>query len=151
VRLLYDMLKAHKGLANYSEILTAVTEVQSRLMSAQAAALTSQEREATLAQRIRELEKEVAELKDWRREAERYRLINLTWRIPVYSLKPGMENGEPAHYLCANCFARSQKSFLQRGPGLLTMSCAQCNSVFHGISPRTTEAGGGSAQKTNKK
>jgi hypothetical protein len=71
-RLLMDMVKAHETLANFHELVSAVSEVTAKLMSAQTAALLSQETQAALTERIRELEKEVAELKEWKREAERY-------------------------------------------------------------------------------
>ena len=71
-RLLMDMVKANETLANVHELVAAVSEVNAKLMSAQTVALLSQETQAALTERIRELEKEVAELKEWKREAERY-------------------------------------------------------------------------------
>jgi hypothetical protein len=71
-RLLMDVVKANETLANFHELVAAVSEVNAKLMSAQTAALLSQEMQAALTERIHELEKEVAELKEWKREAERY-------------------------------------------------------------------------------
>jgi U3 small nucleolar ribonucleoprotein component len=78
-RLLMDMVKANETLANVHELVAAVAEVNAKLLSAQTAALLSQETQAmlheekaALTERIRELEKEVAALKEWKRETERY-------------------------------------------------------------------------------
>jgi hypothetical protein len=71
-RLLMDMVKANETLANFHELVAAVAEVNTKLLSAQTAALLSQETQAALTERIHELEKEVAVLKEWKREAERY-------------------------------------------------------------------------------
>ena len=59
----------------------AVYEVNAKLLAVQSVALESQEKQAALAQRIGELEKEIAELKDWNREAERYQLRNRSWHV----------------------------------------------------------------------
>ena len=62
-RLLMDIVKADKTLANFPELVAAVSEVNAKLMSAQTAALLSQEKQEALIERIHQLEKEVAELK----------------------------------------------------------------------------------------
>jgi hypothetical protein len=131
VRMLMDLLKANKSLANYNELVSAVSEVNADLLSAQATALTSQKNEMALIKRNSELEKEIVELKNWQREAERYQLTEVTPGIPAYVVKPGMENGEPSHALCANYFTRKQKSFLQHNAARpAQLQCAHCKSEF---------------------
>ena len=51
-------------------------------------------------------------LKDWAAEAERYEPVDVYIGTIAYMPKLGMENGEPAHWLCPNCFQQNQKSFL---------------------------------------
>lgn len=34
--------------------------------------------------------------------------------IGTYRLKEGMENGEPAHWICPNCYERGEKSLLKQ-------------------------------------
>jgi hypothetical protein len=139
-RVLWDFIKTNKQLANASELHTAVSKLNAELARAWEMTLDAQEKQSSLqeklavcAERVRQLEKELGELKDWNREAERYQLGMIAPSVPAYSLKPGMENDEPPHHLCANCFARKEKSFLQYGmPGvpLVIYRCTRCQSTF---------------------
>lgn len=111
---LFEVVKANKGLAEYNEIVSAVSEVNTKLMSATGVALTSQEKQMSLTNRVSELEKEIVELKNWNSESERYQLTELCPDITVFTLKPGMEDGEPPHKLCTACFGKRQKGYLQQ-------------------------------------
>jgi len=51
-----ELVKAAHGLANYNEFVTAVYEVNAKLMDATAVALASQEKQSSLANRVAELE-----------------------------------------------------------------------------------------------
>ncbi|MDK9716700.1 MAG: hypothetical protein OEL57_02190 [Trichlorobacter sp.] len=111
---LFEVVKANKGLAEYNEIVAAVSEVNTKLMSATGVALASQEKQVALTSRISELEKEIVKLKNWEREAERYQLTEICSGVFNLTVKPGMENGEPQHKLCTACFMKSKKGYLQR-------------------------------------
>jgi len=113
VQALGTLLKTAKELANYNEIVAAVSEVNSKLMQANGVALASQEKQSELSKRIIELENEIRELCLWDNELKRYQLKKYSPGIFVYELTPGLENGEPPHMLCANCFSKRQKSLLQ--------------------------------------
>jgi hypothetical protein len=110
---LFEVVKANKGLAEYNEIVAAVSEVNTKLMSATGVALASQEKQMSLTNRIGDLEKEIVELKNWNRETERYELSEIGTRVYAFSLKPGMEKTEPPHKLCTACFGKRQKGYLQ--------------------------------------
>lgn len=62
----------------------------------------------------RDLEAELVRLKDWAAERERYALVRLWDYSPAvaYGLLESKSNGQPAHFLCANCFDQTKKSFL---------------------------------------
>lgn len=113
IRLLMDVIKANKALANYNELVAAVSEVNADLISAQAAAVTSQRNEMMLTEQVRELKQKIVTLENWEREAERYALGEVAPHVFAYCLKPSMENGEPPHKLCANCYGKREKSILQ--------------------------------------
>lgn len=133
IRLLMDVIKANKTLANYNELVAAVSEVNAELLSAQGIALASQKSEFALSQRVGELEKEIAQLKDWDREAERYALGKIAAGVFAYCLKPGMEQGEPPHQLCANCFGKKEKSILQAEQHSILGNinrCSRCNALL---------------------
>ncbi len=124
-KILADLLKATHSLSNYSELLTAVTDVQMKLTDAIASELTSQEKQAALAEKIRGLEKQLAEVKGWEAQIQRYALFELPIKALAYALKPGMEQGEPLHYLCTSCVDKKQKSVLQpRGRMLECIICS---------------------------
>jgi hypothetical protein len=108
-----ELVKAARGLSNYSELLTAVTEVQIKLTDAIASELGSQEKQAELLERIRELEKRLSEFENWDAQIQRYELFAFETKALTYALKPGQENGQPMHYLCLPCADKRQRSTLQ--------------------------------------
>lgn len=130
-RAVSDLIQANHTLRNFNELVTAVYEVNAKLLAVQSVALTSQEKQATLTQRISELEKENMELKNWDRERERYELAEITTGMFAYRLKPGMEAGEPLHHLCANCFTKGEKAILQflSFPDKM-YRCQRCGSIM---------------------
>ena len=133
VQALGTLLKAANGLANYNEIVAAISEVNTKLMQANTVALTSQEKQAALANRISELETELRGFKNWDNEINRYELRQLAPGIFAYGLKPGQENGEPPHLLCPNCVSRHQKSLLQltdEGQSGRDYECQNCSSTL---------------------
>jgi hypothetical protein len=46
-------------------------------------------------------------------EKARYQLREVNTGVFAYVPKQGMEQGEPFHMLCANCYERGEKSILQ--------------------------------------
>lgn len=130
LNVLNNWVQAHRTLRNFNELAAAVYEVSSKLLAVQSVALEAQEKQATFAERIRELEKEIVELKNWDREKERYQLTQISGGLLAYSLKPGMEDGEPPHNLCANCYHKGEKSILQYESALSKMyRCPRCQHV----------------------
>lgn len=132
-----DLVKAAHGLANYSELLTAVTAVQEKLTDAIASVLEGQEKQALLAERVRALEKQIAEVESWEHQMQRYVLFEFPTRALVYALKQGMEQGEPVHYLCTSCADKKQKSTLQ--PNGRFLSCPVCKTS---VATRASESAG---------
>lgn len=125
----YDIAKTLKDINDRVALNTAVIDLQSQILTAQDAALGARDKETTLLERISELEKEVARFDAWEREKERYQLHKLPPGILIYRLKPGMENGEPFHEICADCFQKGEKSLLHclgQGNGLTHWKCYGC-------------------------
>jgi Zn finger protein HypA/HybF involved in hydrogenase expression len=141
VRVVTDLVKANHTLRNFNELVTAIYQVNAKLLTVQSVALESQEKQATFAQRISDLEKEIMELKNWDREAQRYQLVMVALGTFAYVPKPGMENGEPTHYLCTNCFPKGEKSILQAdsvGAQVYTYGCPRCQSKVRVATPPAT-------------
>lgn len=116
-------------------------ELQAQIFTAQQNALTAQSDQFTLLQRIRELEEQIANLKAWDAEKQRYELKRLPSGALVYTLKAEISGTEPAHEICAACYQHGRKSFLQKVPtnnarvnlGIPpTLRCQECNSEVVG-------------------
>ena len=129
-----ELVKAAHGLANYNEFVTAVYEVNAKLMDATAVALASQEKQSSLANRVAELEDELRELKNLESEAQRYQLTKFAFGGYAYSIKPGMESAEPPHYLCATCMNQRKKSILQPS-GEAFLRCSLCHEEIQIANP----------------
>ncbi|CBE68064.1 MAG: hypothetical protein F9K13_13815 [Candidatus Methylomirabilis oxygeniifera] len=123
---LMTLLKAAQHLSNYNEIVAAVSEVNAKLMQANAIALSSQEKQSLLSNRITELENQLRELNNWESESQRYQLIQFTFGGYAFCLTPGLENTEPPHYLCAACMNQRKKSILQPY-GEAFLRCSLCH------------------------
>jgi len=111
---LFEVVKANKELTEYNELNAAVGDLNAKLVSVTTVTLASQEKQAALSDKVRELENELMELKNWDREAKRYQLTELCAGVFCFVVKPGMENGEPPHKICAACFNKRQKGYLHR-------------------------------------
>ena len=107
-----EILKGLKTTADAVAINDAKIQLQGAIIEAQAGLMSAQEAQAAQLDRIRKLEQEIVQLKDWSAEAERYEPVDIYLGTIAYMPKLGMENGEPAHWLCPNCFQHRKKSFL---------------------------------------
>lgn len=133
-----DIIKGLNAANTQASINEIKIGLQERVFEAREALAAAQDAQATALHRISELEQEIVQLKDWESEKQRYQLYAIGGRAFAYVPKPGMENGEPSHWLCTNCFSRGQKSFLQfkgqdRNPSgargeTSTYSCDACRS-----------------------
>ena len=137
-----DIVQGLNAAKTEAAINSVKIDLQGHILEAQQGLFAAQEAQSTDARRIAELEQEIMRLKDWSAEKERYRLVDI-WRGTVdYTPKAGMENGEPPHWLCSNCFNHGRKSFLamqgQVGPNAV-WKCNDCKGTLT-ISARTTPA-----------
>ena len=62
-----ELVKAANKLANYNELVAAVSEVNAKLMDATVIALASQEKQSTLADEVRALKQELVKRENWER------------------------------------------------------------------------------------
>ncbi len=129
---LYELIKATQGLSNSVEVLTAVSDVQQKLMDANAAALASQEKQASLAERVRDLETQLRAVEDWQKELERYQLVEFpNSKAFALKLRVQMANGDPVHYLCKACADKKQKTTLQPIDGQLHCPQSKQHSIWY--------------------
>jgi hypothetical protein len=117
------------GLASAAKILQAlkelvggdaraqVTALYDVILSAQTSALEANIKQSAMIDRIRDLEEEICRMKAWEAEKQRYKLVSPVRGAFVFALKKDVSNGEPPHYLCANCFKQGKPSILNDLPG----------------------------------
>jgi hypothetical protein len=77
----------------------------------------------------RTLAARVAELKERKREKDRYRLAQLRAGQFAYVYAPSDDDSTPAHYICQPCMDHSsKKSVLQEGSnwGVVHLKCPSC-------------------------
>jgi len=127
----FDMAKALENIHETTVRDRAIIDLQKEILAAQAAQFSRVDS-------VRALEKEVTQLKAWDADKQRYKLTELKPGVVAYALKEGMENGEPAHKLCASCYNSGHKSFLVEAvwnPGMArVMVCHDCgwHAYIHG-------------------
>jgi hypothetical protein len=118
-----DISKGIKDIDDRARRNEAVIELQGKILSAQSA-------QAALIQSVKDLEEEVAGLKAWDADKQRYQLTEAGPGIFTYSLKEGVENGEPAHQMCTSCYQHGFKSILAAAtwnPGMArVLICNDC-------------------------
>lgn len=127
-----DITKAIVGLRDAAAIQGKVIELQGVILSAQGAAMVALGAHATLLEQASLLEKEVAQLKAWDAEKQKYHLSEVATGCFVYAVKPDSGSAEPMHSLCANCFHDGHKSILQadrKGSNDL-LQCHRCDAVI---------------------
>ncbi len=136
VQALASLLKSATQLSNYNEIVLAVSEVNMKLMQANAVALQSQEQQATLQARIRELEAQLEDTQIWRKVAEELETIQVSEGVFAYLYKQRSEPFRREKKFCTNCALQRHLSLLQetREPARQTgLLCPRCSTklVFY--------------------
>ena len=139
-----DIAKAAHGLSNYNELVAAVSEVNAKLMDATVVALASLEKQSSLASEVSDLKESLRKIENWESQMKRYSLHAFPTGALAHALQPGMENGEPMHYLCTACVDKKKKTTLQ--PNGRVLHCPECNTniYMHPHSPSPNRNKGGS-------
>jgi hypothetical protein len=127
IKTAFDIAKGLKDIDDATRRNAAVIELQEKI-------LTAQTEQLDLINRVRDLEKKVDSFETWEAEKQRYRLTQLSSGVTAYALKQGMENGEPPHFICGNCYQEHHKSILQEEhwpPACIVLVCHDCGAVLY--------------------
>lgn len=108
-----DIAKGLNAVADTVALNDAKIGLQSAILEAQSSLLAAQEAQTANLRRIEQLEQEIVRLKDWSSEKERFELKDTGQGALAYRAKKGMEQGEPSHWLCPNCYEQGRKSIMQ--------------------------------------
>lgn len=130
-----QITKAMLSIRDQAMIQSKVIELNTEILTAQSSAFAANATQTALLDQIRDLEKKIADLEAWEAEKKRYQLKDVGNGAMAFSLKPGMEESEPPHSICANCYSNGLKSILQkeiRYPGLAhVLACHSCGSDMY--------------------
>jgi hypothetical protein len=126
-----DIAIAFGNLKTMSDVQGKAIELQQIILSAQSGALAAQSQHFTLLDQIRELEKELARVKAWEEQKQRYALVSPFRGAVTYALKKESSGSEPPHWICANCYENGKKTILhasKTADGWATMACTVCKT-----------------------
>jgi len=127
-----DVAKSLLELKTLGDVQGKVIELQSAILSAQSSALSANAEQSAMVEEIRKLKEEIASVKAWESEKQRYKLAN-QWEAGgvAYALKETMANGEPPHLICTKCYQDSKKSILNPisgDKGFISYCCPVCKA-----------------------
>lgn len=118
-----DILKGVQSLQSETAKNQAVIEVQRLIIEAQQGLSVS-------VRQIEKLEADIARLKDWSAQKERYELADTGQGSLAYKLKEGVEPPEPTHWICPHCYEDGRKSILKHESLFVgraeTLVCHRC-------------------------
>lgn len=131
-----DIAKSLFQLSSSAEIKAQVIDLQNAILSAQQSAFAAQSQQSAMIQQIDDLKKEIADIKAWEKEKQRYKLMNTPWGAGgvVYGLKESCKETEAAHYICTKCYDDGRRTILQPtvgDRGFMDMTCGTCKSRIH--------------------
>ena len=141
-----DVLQAFNGVQTAIAVQEVKFTLQSLILDAQQGLFAAQEAQSADVRRIADLEQEIVRLKDWSAEKDNYELCDAGRGAMVYMPHSGMDDGQPPHWLCANCFNHGRKSLMQfkgqeRSQSLggpeANYGCDACKAAFR-VSIRVT-------------
>jgi hypothetical protein len=125
-------------------------EFQQRIIDAQAAVFEMQQEQSALTQTIRDREEEIARLKAWDAEKQKYELKDVGHGAFVYARKADAEPAEPPHWLCTNCYTHGKKSIVLRtdhsggSRNNVLWTCPECRAnvvLYFAVSPSKPTGG----------
>jgi hypothetical protein len=125
-----QIAKGLLGVRDAAMIQDKIIELQAKIPSAQQSAFAANVAQSALLERVRELETEVAEVKAWETEKQRYQLADVGLGSLAYVLKPEAQDAEPVHTICPGCYQKRKKSILQHDTelGFALLTCHECRT-----------------------
>ena len=133
---LVKIASALQGIHNATNSDAKLFDLQRAAIDTQRAVLQVNEECAALIKRTGELENEIARLRNWEAEKQKYDLVHVSPNGPVaYVQKEAVPVGKSPVYVCATCFERGKKSPLQpevRSPGnARVLVCNECGAEIY--------------------
>ncbi len=130
--LAFDLTKKFLKMKTVAEVQGIVIDLQSEILSAQNSAIAVQASQSALIAKIRDLKEEVARVKAWEEQKQRYALVHACGTV-TYALKEDCKGTEPPHWICTKCYEDGIKSILNpctHTPGAISFCCPRCKAVI---------------------
>lgn len=141
-KILRDLVKSLSDIHDSVLVNNAVLEIQQKLLEQQTSKIdiinryyaVSVEKD-TLKTEILAVKEQLAQARQFKANAKRYKLITVCPGFDVYALKESAADGEPPHWLCPQCLDNGMKGFIQASspdgfpidePGDLLLQCMCC-------------------------
>lgn len=133
IRSALDLTKAMIGLRDAEAFRAKSIELQGIIMDAYEKGIEAREAYTIQLDEIRALKTEVADLKAWGSEKEKYELKPNFGGAVAFMLKPEARGTEPPHWLCPQCYSNGKKGFLvpadHSGGIHRTYTCLECKTA----------------------
>ncbi|MBI3503810.1 MAG: hypothetical protein HY059_03140 [Proteobacteria bacterium] len=124
-----DGARALKDINDATVRQSAVIELQSSILAAQA-------EQSALVDTVRALKERITQFENWNTEKQRYELKDLGFGAFAFMLKSEERGAQPPHWICANCFSEKRVSIIQYGfAKKLTGMTWHCQSCQNQINP----------------
>lgn len=126
-----EIAKAATSLSNYNELVSAVSDVNSKLMDVTAVALASQEKQHMLMAEIKQLKDELAEINSWENESKNYVLqsVGVEKKHFAQVYKPLNSTNKANHWACVKCFA-DKKIYILNAKDRIMYKCCNCGETI---------------------
>ena len=137
LRAVSDMVVGLQNLKTTADVHAKAIELNQKILTVQQELFAAHMKETALVDEVRDLKGQIARMKDWDAEKQRYELAAPFSGCMVYALKKSASDGKTAHYLCTSCYQKGQPSILQgregrqtkEGKGHAAFICDVCGSV----------------------
>lgn len=105
IKAVLDARDKHSNLEQFITLQTEIATINTGYI-----ALTQQNQ--SLLAEIDNLKKEITNFEEWDNQKKRYKLYSPWDSAVVYAITESQSNGEPPHWICAECYNSRKRSFL---------------------------------------
>lgn len=129
-----EMVASIANAKSQADVTAKAIELQSVIIGLQSTIFDARDALAGLQEENRKLKEQAVSREDFTRDMARYTLASIRPGSVAYALTESMSQGEPPHYVCANCYQGGKKSCLScvaESPGWFGFKCPSCK---HSIS-----------------
>lgn len=107
---------------NQSDVTAKAIELQSVIIGLQSSIFDTRDALSSLQEENRQLKESAMRREHFGSDMARYALTPIRPGSVAYALKQSMSNGEPPHYICANCYQNGKK---------VTLSCGAYKELWY--------------------